>query len=246
MEHQEGKSPRGIAATKALAAVGFIVLIIIGMALAVYAARFVPGALSRIGASVGSIFSSSRDAASDLVVVNRDPAPEETLPFPDEPAATSTEPVAYEEPAAEPAPTYTRTTVTRVGPPAPYGLSDLAVENVRTGYLTSSNTASFRQGDEVPEGEHGAVRFAIVNRGTNVSGRFMFEAELPTNDGGTTYESRAQQSLRPGERIEYTLGFTEGREGSGRRITITADSEGDVRESDERNNVRSVTLDIEN
>ena len=41
------------------------------------------------------------------------------------------------------------------------------------------------------------------------------------------------------------MGFDQTREGNNRRIEITVDQDDDVRESNENNNDRSVTIDIE-
>ena len=235
------------AALNALAIVGFIVLVIIGMALAVYAARFVPTAISNIGSAAvylsSQVFPAGED--TDLVVV----PPTETVPFGDEPVvATSTPTTTPETPTAPvtPRPGAPVTTVVQVGGnPANYtGLPDLVIENVQTGYLTSSNTSSFRASNEVPDGERGAVKFTIANRGTNLSDRFEFEVKLPTTRS-YTYDSRTQQTLRPGERIEYVLGFDQTKEGNDRTITIDVDPDDDIDESNEGNNRRSVTVDIE-
>lgn len=238
------------AAVNALAIVGFIVLIIIGMALAIYAATFVPAALSRVGSAAVYLSSQvfpSDEGDTDLVVV----PPTETVPFGDDAeVATSTPtttPATDGSVTTNPRPGTPTTTVIPVQVPAStnyYGLPDLVIENVQTGYLSSSNTSSFRASSRVPDGERGAVKFTIANRGTNVSGRFDFEVELPTTRG-YTYSSRTQQSLRPGERIEYVMGFDQTREGNNRRIEITVDQDDDVRESNENNNDRSVTIDIE-
>lgn len=238
------------AAVNALAIVGFIVLIIIGMALAIYAATFVPAALSRVGSAAVYLSSQvfpSDEGDTDLVVV----PPTETVPFGDDAeVATSTPtttPATGGTVTTNPRPGTPTTTVIPVQVPAStnyYGLPDLVIENVQTGYLSSSNTSSFRASSRVPDGERGAVKFTIANRGTNVSGRFDFEVELPTTRG-YTYSSRTQQSLRPGERIEYVMGFDQTREGNNRRIEITVDQDDDVRESNENNNDRSVTIDIE-
>ena len=238
------------AAVNALAIVGFIVLIIIGMALAIYAATFVPAALSRVGSAAVYLSSQvfpSDEGDTDLVVV----PPTETVPFGDDAeVATSTPtttPATDGSVTTNPRPGTPTTTVIPVQVPAStnyYGLPDLVNENVQTGYLSSSNTSSFRASSRVPDGERGAVKFTIANRGTNVSGRFDFEVELPTTRG-YTYSSRTQQSLRPGERIEYVMGFDQTREGNNRRIEITVDQDDDVRESNENNNDRSVTIDIE-
>jgi len=238
------------AAVNALAIVGFIVLIIIGMALAVYAATFVPSALSRVGSA--AVYLSSQvfpadDGDTDLVVV----PPTETVPFGDDAdvatsTATTTTTTGGTAPV-NPRPGTPTTTVIPVQVPAStnyHGLPDLVIEDIQTGYLSSSNTGSFRASSRVPDGERGGVKFTIANRGTNVSGRFDFEVELPTTRG-YTYNAKTQQSLRPGERIEYVMGFDQTREGDNRRIEITVDQDDDVNESNESNNDRSVTIDIE-
>lgn len=237
------------AAVNALAIVGFIVLLFIGMALAVYAARFIPTAVSNIGSAAvylsSQIFPSEEDG--DLVVVEDT----ETVPFgEDDVVATSTP--ATTTPSTGGTVTNPRPgTPTTVVVPVPgtgtqnyYGLPDLVVESVVTGYLNNSDTSSFRSSNEVPDGKRGAVKFTVINRGTNVSGRFEFEVKLPTTRG-YTYNSRSQQSLRPGERIEYVLGFDQTREGEDRTISIEVDQDNEIEESNERNNDRSVTVDIE-
>ncbi len=242
------------AAVNGLAIVGFIVLIIIGMILAVYAARFVPKAISGVGSAAvylsGQVFSSDEDTDGELVVV----PPAETVPFGDEtPAATST-PEAPAAPATPGSPAPAGGTsqpgapvVTAVQVPASTnyrGDADLVVENVRTGYMTSSDSDTFRASNDVPDGERGAVRFAIANRGTNVSERFEFDFRINTSPSiSETY--KVNRELRPGERIEYTLWFDRVRGNDDRTITIEADSDKDVDESNERNNERTVRIDIE-
>lgn len=243
------------AAIQALAVVGFVALIIAGMALAIYAARFVPAAVSNIGSA--AVYLSSQifpngDGDADLVIV----PPTDVISFGDDTTTgTSTATTTVTTPVATTTPT--GTTPTQPGTPTTvvvpiqvpasvnyHGLPDLVIEDVRTGYLTSANTSSFRASNVVPGGERGAVKFAVVNRGTNVAGSFRFEAELPTSPS-YTYKSSAQQALRPGERIEYVLGFDRTRTGDNRTITIEVDSRDDVTESNERNNTRTITIDIE-
>ncbi|MBU1292493.1 hypothetical protein KJ819_00305 [Patescibacteria group bacterium] len=235
------------AAVNGLAIVGFIVLILIGMALAIYAATFVPSAISRIG-SAAVYFSSAfqpNTEDTDLVVV----PPTETVPFGDDIPAATTTPPATETPDTTPVTPTPGTPVTRVvqvgTTPAPlFGLPDLVIENITTGYLTSSDTDTFRASSRVPDGERGAVKFTIANRGTNISGRFEFDAELPTSRS-YTFHSGKQESLKPGERIDYVLGFDQTREGDDREITIVVDPDRDISESNEGNNSRSVRIDIE-
>ncbi len=247
-------SPVRRAAINALAVVGFIVLIIIGMALAVYAATFVPKAVTRLnGAAVylSSLFVPATPPAIEVVT------PGDTIPFTDTPGAgiATTTPVAETpapaiKPATAPAavaphagtPTYTVVTTTKPAP-ALFGLPDLTVAVVAKGYLTSADTTSFVKSDTVPSGERPAVKFSVLNVGTNASGRFDFTAKLPTRSS-YMYTSDSQDSLLPGEHIDYVLGFDRARSGEDSEITITVDDDNDVTESNNSNNSVTVRVNI--
>jgi hypothetical protein len=72
------RNPDRRAAVNALAIVGFIALLIIGIGLAIYSARFVPNIASRFGGaavSLSSIFKKSEDPALEVVTATT------TLPF---------------------------------------------------------------------------------------------------------------------------------------------------------------------
>ncbi len=232
------------AAINALAIVGFIVLIIIGMALAVYAATFVPRVVTRLNSAavyLSSIFVPTPSDVSLEVV-----APGDTVPFPEAPGAgiATTTPVAPATAPAAIAGTPTTVTYPTVKPtPALTGLSDLTIAISAKGYLTSSDTASFIKADSVPSGARPAVKFTVTNAGTNLSGRFTFKAPLPTSST-YTFTSDSQDSLLPGEHIDYVLGFDRARTGDSRDITITVDPDNLIVEANERNNADSVTLDI--
>ena len=240
------------AAVNALAIVGFIVLILIGMALAIYAARFVPETLSRVGA--GAVYLAEQVFPSDdetgLVVIPGD----ETVPFGDNAdVATTTDPAAEEPGTATggsvtPRPGTPTTVTIPVAVPASAtysGLPDLVIENVQTGYLTGTSVSTFRASSRVPDGERGAVKFTIANRGTNVvTDSFEFEFRINTSPS-IREDYRVTRDLRPNERIEYTLWFDRVRDGRDRDITIEVDTGDDVRESNERNNERDATIDID-
>lgn len=240
-------------AVNALAIVGFIVLIGIGMMLAVYAATFVPAAVTRLGSAavyLSSVFVPAEKPATLEVV-----EPGTTVPFPEAPvvAEATTTPAVATTPATAPAAIApsagpTKTTVYPVGTgtkPTPVltGLSDLTVEIVATGYLTSSDTSTFIKSDTVPDDRRGAVKFTITNKGTNASGRFDFDATLPTTRT-YTFTSDKQDSLLPGEHIDYVLGFDRARSGDDRVISISVDADNDVKESNESNNSDSVKVEI--
>ncbi len=233
----------------ALAIVGFVVLIILGMALAVYAATFVPKAVTRLGGAAvyfSSLFVPAETPAKLEVVV-----PGTVVPFPEAPVATSTSTPEVEtpaKPAQAPGAVQGTTTTYPVGtvvtqPAVLSGLSDLTIAITTKGYLTSSDTTSFVKADSVPSGARPAVKFTITNIGTNLSGRFTFKAPLPTSST-YTFTSDSQDSLLPGEHIDYVLGFDRARTGDSRDITITVDPDNLIVEANERNNSDSITLDI--
>lgn len=243
-------SPARAVAINALAVVGFIVLIIIGMAFAVYAASFVPKAVNSLnGAAVylSSIFVPSDKAGIEVV------APGTTVPFAEAPGAGIASTTATTTAPAAPATTGTPTAGTpgyAVYPtggtnpnPVLTGLPDLMVDITATGYLTSSDTATFVKSDTVPDNMRGAVKFTIKNVGTNTSGSFTFEAPLPTSSS-YTFTSASQDSLLPGEHIDYVLGFDRAKSGSSRAITITVDQDGKIKEVSESNNSDSATVTI--
>lgn len=235
-------------AINALAAVGFIVLIVLGMGLAIYAATFVPTAANRVGSAavyLSQIFVPREDASLDVV------EPGTSVPFPEAPGAGVASSTATTTPAAPVAQTpaagretytvYPAGTTPRT--PTLTGLPDLTVDIIAVGYLTSADTSSFVKSTTVPSGERGAVKFVIKNIGTNTSGRFTFEAPLPTSRT-YTFTSDSQAALLPGEQIEYVLGFDRAKSGDSRTIEITVDPDSDIKESNESNNSDSATITI--
>jgi len=240
------------AAVNGLAVVGFVALLFIGITLAIYAARYLPEGVSRLGAAnvyFASFFSDEGD--NELEVV-----PGESVPFEDErndeeEMATSTDPVATttsptsNNPVVTPRPSTPVVTAVPVpgSRPAPYGKADLAVRLIEVGYLRTSDVDTFVKASRVPEDERAAFRFRVTNVGTNNSGTWEFEAALPTSPR-YTYTSRAQRSLAPGEYADFTLGYDRARDGEN-RVTIEVDSDRDVSESSESNNDLSFEIEVE-
>ena len=248
------KTPRRKAASGALATVGFITLIILGIILAIYGARYIPVAFNKLGTaavSLSSVFTPAEEEEAPAVEVV-----EPTIPF--EPIATSTATstvvvVATSSPATNsggtraPAAGTPRTVVVpvTVPAPAPYGRADLTVDITATGYCSTTNPSSFRASREVPDNEYGGFKFTVRNAGTNVSGRWDMAVELPTSP--TIKKSyTGQRALGPSDRVEYTLCFTEPRSGNNRNIVVRVDSNRDVAESNENNNSDTAQIDIEN
>jgi len=245
-------SPVRRVAINALALVGFVVLIIIGMTLAIYAASFVPTAVTRLNSAavyLSSVFVPADKAGLDVV------APGTEIPFGEAPGAgiatttvATTTAIVTPTPVAPTTPSKgtPTTTVYPTGGTAPatlYGLSDLTVTIVSTGYLTTNDTGSFVASKSVPDGLRGAVKFSVSNIGTNTSGRFSFKAVLPTSSA-YTFNSDLQDALLPSEHIDYVLGFDRARTGADREISITVDASHDIVESNENNNNATATVEI--
>ena len=255
MSHMEittttvNRSPARRAAVNALAFVGFIALLIIGIGLAIYAARYLPKLTSRIGGagvSLSSLFHSDGDDDASLQVVTSTT----TLPIIDTATTTATSSTAASKPAGTSHAAgagvggYTTVTTVTTTHVAPYGDPDLSVRITDVGYLRDDGeTNTFVASSYVPDNKDGAVKFTVTNTGTNVTGSWKFEVDVPSSPS-QTFTSPTQKSLNPGDSVDYVLGFEDGREGDNREITVTVDSHDDVDESNERNNEASRDIDI--
>lgn len=243
-------SPTRRVAVNALAIVGFVVLIILGMALAVYAATFVPKAVTRLGGAavyLSSLFVPAETPAKLEVV-----APVAVVPFPDSPDAgiATTSPVTPVSPAITPAAiTGPKTTTAYVVGTAPSstnltGFSDLQATIDAVGYLSNgSDEASFVKSSTIPRELWGAVKFTVRNAGTNISGTYTLDVSVPTSRTYTLH-SAAQDSLAPGGIIQYTVRFERGNVGTDREVTVTIDPDNRVHEINESNNSASASVEI--
>lgn len=84
-----------------------------------------------------------------------------------------------------------------------------------------------------------ALRFDVKNVGTGVSDTWYFNAVLPS---GKLYTSPKQIALRPGEHIEFTLGFyLDGDSGDQATLTTMLYSTTDTNES---NDTKSITVTV--
>jgi len=232
-----------------LAIVGFIALVAAGMWLAVSSTRFVPPVVNRIGAAavyLGSIFTPA--PKPDLSVVST-PTASTTIPFGAASSVLTSSPQATSTPS-EPATTAVNTTKTTntyqisgASVSAPSGLSDLVVNINAVGYLETTSVDSFVASSTIPAGSRPAVKFTIKNIGTNWTGTWRFNASIPT---WTTYvyQSQPQQSLAPGDSIDYTLGFDRANAGADKIISITANFDRAVTESNTNNNNASTKVTI--
>ncbi len=250
MNELETTSSHRQAAIGGLAAVGFITLILASMWLAFYSIRFVPAVVGRIGAAavyLGSVFTPAEKPSLPVI-----PTASTTIAFGD---ASST-PVSgtYSKPKAIeiitlPGSASQRLTATIAGAQStsttllPAGLPDLAIKINAIGYLATSSATSFVASSTVPAGFRPAVNFTIKNIGTKVSGPWDFTASIPTQTA-YVFQSPEQQTLAPGDSIDYTLGFDQATTGQNQVISITANPSHTVTESSFTNNTASTSITV--
>lgn len=240
MSNGHGTAPHGApsenagGAKKSVALIGFIVVAVLGIAIAIYASRFVPGALSGLagaGAYVSNLFILEDEDGTSTVV--EEEAEEETPAVkPAKPVATST-------------PTTPRPTTPRPATPVYSGLSDLTVNITAVGYCTTGAQNSLVPSSYVPDNaRYGGVRFTVTNIGTNISGPWAFEIETASSPSDT-YEYAGQASLAPGQSTVGTMCFPRGTRANEGEVIVSVDSQDRVVEGNERNNEASEDLEIE-
>ena len=229
------------AAVQALAIVGFITLIVLGIMLAIYTARFVPEAVSRVGSAavyLAEVFTPADDEG--LTVVPQ-------IPFEENPiVATST---ATTTPPATPgfiAPAVPTTPApTLPAQPTYFGLADLSVQITAVGYLRNNNDInSFVATNDIPDDRDGLVKFTVSNRGTNQSGTYEIEIKIKTGSATDT-DTGDGFNLRPGAAVSSYATFDANRRGDV-DITLTVDSGNDVSDSNEGNNTATRELEVSN
>lgn len=245
------ETPARRAAVAGLAVVGFFALVFIGMVLAIYAAQYVPktaDGFSSAAAYLSSVFTPAGTPALTTVP--------NTVPFP---VSTSTAAAATTSPATttaaaapvKAAPAYTapaagQTTTTAqpinaasgstayTGPLT--GLPNLVVTITGVGYLDNNN--NFVPATTILNSQRLAVKFTVTNAGTNVTGGWNFRAILPTKANSQyAYNSVQQQSLNPGDHIDFTLHLDAGQaqNGTNQNVSVTVDPNNQIVESSEAN-----------
>ena len=143
----------------------------------------------------------------------------------------------------------TTTTVIRIGTtPNLHGDADLTVNFLAIG-LVDRRTGEFDKMDELPRklptNKRAAIRFEIVNKGTNIADEdWRFSVALPTSPA-YTYKSDEQPSMFPDDRILYTVGFDRVKNADEGTYTIRIDIDDDIDESSESNNTESGEVEID-
>jgi len=124
----------------------------------------------------------------------------------------------------------------------PNGKPDLKVTFIETGYVDKA-TGEFFASSTVMSTMRIAVRFTIENAGTKTSPQWSFNAVLPTSPNHT-FHSTGQRELKPGERIEYTLGFDQTKAEEIVEVIVNADPTRNINELDETNNIVKQEIDL--
>ncbi len=229
------------AAVNGLAIVGFGALIIAGIFLAIYAARYVPETLSRLSSAV--ILSSDNEENPEEEEAPAAPVEEEEeAPAPETPSTPQTGgPQVVTPPVAvspNPPVYYPQTPVYYPQTPELYGRADLVITDLEAGYFRGS---TFVEDDTVPSNRDGAVRFTVKNIGTNAASGWRVQVEVTGEDtvrGNGGY-------LMPNGYQNFTLRIEDPRENRDIDIDIEVDYDDRVDESNERNNDRSIELEID-
>lgn len=162
---------------------------------------------------------------------------------PAKPVATTTKPATTKPKPVTTGPTYTTVQVNGPAAPTLHGLPDLAITATAIGYLNTTATDSFVASTTVPSGKLPAVKFTVKNIGTNMSGTWRFNAVVPTRTF-YTYQSDLQQTLAPGDSIDYTLGFDRPKTGTGQQAVITVNHDKITNESSTNNNTLTLHFNI--
>jgi len=124
--------------------------------------------------------------------------------------------------------------------PVYYGKADLSIRLLQIGLLKSgtniiSNQSQFSYSDMI------GIKFEVRNDGDANTGLWSFTASLPSLST-PVYNSSTQISLKPGESIVFTLGFTNLTNLYTGAITINVDPSNMVVESSKYNNTLTTTI----
>lgn len=215
-----------------LAIVGFGALLIAGIFLAIYAARYIPETLSRLSSAV--ILSTDPEQNDETPAATTTPT---TPSRPNTPATTTPSKPATPSNPTTPVIGYYPPVVTSTTPNL-YGKADLALVNVEAGYFRGS---TFVEDDQVPDGRDAAIKFTVRNIGTNAASNWRINVDVEGDENATGNGGY----LLPNGYQNFTLRITDPKPNRSMEVEIDVDYNDRVDESNERNNDDSIELEIE-
>lgn len=124
--------------------------------------------------------------------------------------------------------------------PPYYGKPDLAIRVLQVGRLNTANNLISPQ-TQFAYGETVGIKFEVRNDGDANTGSWNFSAILPST-ATPVYSAPTQVSLRPGESIQFTLGFSNASNQNNALIIINVDPSNFISESNELNNSLTNTI----
>lgn len=240
--------------------IGFVVVIIGGILLAVYTSRFIPSVFTSF--ETATVYMNniiSHKTPNNLVVVPQDirinfrNTASSTV-------ATTTKTAQKNDTSNTKKATETNKTSWSANNPISnqiysngaknkkiiqhyYGLPDLAVAMTAYGYLNGTSTSSFVASAVIPAHMQVAVKFRVTNKGTNVTGPWHLTIHIPT-EIDSVYSSRTLKSLLPGQPEDFIVHFTHAIPGANKKITVNVDPDNTIKESDKNNNTFSINVTV--
>ncbi len=257
---QKPSFPAG--ALQGLAIVGFIALVVAGIWLAIYAARFVPTvteSAAQAAVSLSRFFTPSAKESGSLTVIP--PSSSTTTPVLSTLAqGTSTSPTTShtQKKVSGSSSSHPRSIAWKPGkqkfiggatttPSSPhyYGFPNLAVAISAIGYKTGTATSTFVATTTIPAHTSVVLKFKVVNDGTNVSGPWSLNIHVSPPQGSPavdqTFTSLA--SLAPTEPSEFIAHLTNLTAGKN-LITVTLDPNHQLAQSTTRDDIVSTTITV--
>ena len=225
------------ATVNGLAIVGFTALILGGVFLAVYAASYVPQALSRLAGAVSLSTqepqNTDTETPSTTTTKNTDTNDAQTKKDTTDTVTTTDTTPKTGGPLLVPQ----QPRVIYNGPRL-YGLPDLAIVSIEGGYFRNGR---FVEDNDVPNNRDAGVRFIVQNLGTNTVSDFRIKVEVEGEDdalgvGGLLYPNGTQL---------FTVRISDPKEGERLDVDVSLDYQNRIAETNERNNDESVRLDID-
>lgn len=118
--------------------------------------------------------------------------------------------------------------------------ADLTITVLEVGRISGSR---FVEDDEIDEDDTAAVRFVVKNEGGESTGSWRFKIDNLPYIKDDTYRSKSYSSLRPGQSTEIIADF-EGINKGRYSLKVEVDSDDDVNEERENNNVKTENLKV--